>query len=85
MIFEKLHVSAEVLLLEGQFQKLSKFRCTQAPHARQSFHFQKIAGTLKLNIFVFLPYIIYIKEQITKNKSVLSIFYFPKMGETVFM
>ena len=41
-----------VTVLEVQFQKIGKIRphILYCMHARQSFHFQKITGTLKMNI-----------------------------------
>ena len=50
-ILEKLHVSADqVYLYEVNSQKLANFAERVRAHVQQSFHIQKIAGTLNMNI-----------------------------------
>ena len=39
------------IFLRTQFKKIGNFGCTLTYHARQSFLFQKIPGTLKINNF----------------------------------
>ena len=59
------------IFLGGQFQKIGKFSCVPSSHAGQSFHFQKIAGTLNKNFCITnLPntHTSYIKEQSQRRK-----------------
>ena len=55
-IFENLHISTFLLnryIFRNSIPKNRQFRPHARPsHARQSFHFQKITGTLKINIFL---------------------------------
>ena len=50
-IFENGHYAADqVYFYESNSKKIREFCRALAGHARQSFHFQKITGTLKINI-----------------------------------
>ena len=58
------------IFLRVQFQKIGDLGHARARHARQSFHFQKITGTLKINIFCenLQKPSTYSKEQLQKIK-----------------
>ena len=50
-IFENLYISADQVYFQELNSKKSAISAGRVGHARQSFHFQKITGTLKINIF----------------------------------
>ena len=60
------------------------WRILRAAHARQSFHFQKITGTLKMNELSLQKPSFYVKEQLSKIKFKIIIYFLSKMAKTVF-
>ena len=87
-IFENLHNSADQgIFLQTQFQQIGNFG------RRQSFLFQKIKGTLKINIFLTCRHLPNTSMNNLQTENLEKIFcligtgmhfYFPKMGNTVF-
>ena len=51
-IFENLHISANQVYFLELNSKKSAPSVARATHTRQSFLFQKITGTLNINIFI---------------------------------
>ena len=57
------------IFLRVQFQKIGDFGCMRASHERQSFHFQKITGALKLTFFgKFAETFLIHQRKILKNR-----------------
>ena len=63
----------------------------QYRHSRQSFHFQKITGTLKINIFIWKLAVTFLNPYTSKNNTkikfeifLFNIFFSPKLGKTIF-
>ena len=58
------------------------WQLARAAHARQSFHFQKVTGILKMRKKIENLQILsfYVKEQLLKNCNTI-FFYFSKMGK----
>ena len=81
-IFENGHIAMDWLYFyEFNLKKSANFdACARGARARQSFHFQKITGTLKLNIFLIVQKSSFLhQEQLWKIKfkiRICSDFYF---------
>ena len=84
-IFENGHYAADQVYF---FSPIKKNRANLAAHVRQSFHFQKITGTLKMIFFKFANTFHLLQRTIAKKEnSILDFLNYclgPKMGNFVF-